>query len=253
MLTYQNDTQEKARVQANYNALAQKYIHNYIQPKSLFGLEKQQRLKIAQHYLRGVQPLSVLDLGCGPGYTTSKVASDLANATVIGVDFSAEMVHFANNNYAKQASFLQGDAEKLPFVSEQFSTVFALGVLDKFKTPHLLLCECHRVLKPKGFLLFTYPNASSLNRAFQRWFVSLQGTDKEIQNLQFLSIETLKCIVHQIGFKLMTMLFITYGNGIMMLPWSKIINSTMEKCCGQRKIGQTISMTTFWIVQKRGQ
>ena len=246
-------TQDKTDVQARYNALAQRYVRNSTHPTSLFGLEKQRRLQILQDYLLKLQPNSVLDLGCGPGYVAFQVAEDLPEATVVGIDFSAGMVRYGHNKYAEKVIFLQGDAEKLPFINEWFSAVFALGVLDKFKTPQLLLGECYRVLSPNGCLIFTYPNVSSLSRAFQRWCVSLQDANKKIQDLQFLSVENLKCIVHQVGFKIMTMSFITYGNGLIMFPWSRIGNLMMEKYCGQRKIGRAISMTTLWILQKRGQ
>ena len=87
-LTHSKNTQNKASVQARYDALAQRYIHNYIHPTSLFGLEKQRRLQIVQDYLQDLQPELVLDLGCGPGYATSKVAGDLPNAKIFGIDFS---------------------------------------------------------------------------------------------------------------------------------------------------------------------
>ena len=248
--TLPDNTQDKVDVQARYNALAQRYVRNYVHPTSLFGLEKQRRLQIVQRYLADLHPKSVLDLGCGPGYTAFQVEKDLPGVEVVGIDFSDRMVHFAHNNYAKQASFLQGDAEKLPFKSEQFSAIFALGVLGKFKTPQPLLGECYRVLHPNGCLLFTYPNVSSFSRAFRRWLVSLQNTNRKIEGTHLLSIENMKNIIHQVGFKIMVITFTTYGNGFILFPWSKTSNLTMEKYFGQSKIGRSISMTTFWILQK---
>jgi len=249
-LHHTNNTQDKEPVQARYDALAQRYVHNYIHPTSLFGLEKQRRLQIVQHYLQELQPDWVLDLGCGPGYVTCRVASDLSNTTVVGVDFSSEMVRFAHQNYQHQTVFLQGDAERLPFQDSHFATVFALGVLGKFNAPQHILEECYRVLEPDGFLLFTYPNTFSFSRVFRRWFISLRNTNKKDNGLHLHSIESIKKSVLLIGFEILNITFITYGNGFVLFPWSKVSNLVMEKCFGTNKIGQFTSMTSFWILKK---
>ena len=245
-----DNTQDKTDVRARYDALAQRYIRNYIHPTSLFGFEKQRRLQIVLRYLDDLQPNSVLDLGCGPGYTTSQVAENLSCKSVVGVDFSAEMLSFAHQNYAQWANFLQGDAENLPFQNEQFSAVFALGVLGKYKNPQKILLESFRVLRPNGYLLFTYPNVSSLILSIQRWITFFYSSDLTVEYQQIPSIAKMQNLLHQVGFKIMNRTFLTYGNSFILFPWSKMINMAFEKCFGQNLIGRSISITTFWGLQK---
>lgn len=241
---------DKKRVQALYNSIAHQYTQNYLNPKSLFGLEKQRRLKILRNYLRNQQPTSVLDLGCGPGYTTSMVADDLFKSTVVGLDYSYEMVRYASQNYRHKVLILQGDAEKLPFESEKYSVVFALGLMEKFQNPLNVFYDCFRVLKPDGYLYFTYPNKKSLIRKFRRWADLLLDKNIEIQNQSLLSGKELLNIVNYAGFKVIDLYFFTFGNSFIMFPWSETINNILEKYYSRKKIGRSISMSCFWMVQK---
>jgi len=244
------NVQDKKQVQALYDSFAQQYTRNYLNPTSLFGLEKQQRLKIVRHHLQELQPRSVLDLGCGPGYTTSMVASDLSNATVVGVDFSPEMIEVARQNHSQMAFFLQGDAENLPFESKRFSAIFALGLLEKFENPLYTLTECYRALIPGGHLYFTYPNRFSFLRIFHRWIGSFLGENTGVQDQSMFSGEGMRRILNQVGFKVLEITFLTYGNGFILFPWSEKIDLVMEKHLGKNNFGHAISMTSFWSLQK---
>ena len=58
----------------------------------------------------------VLDLGCGPGNVTTQVLMPLLPADfglLIGADLSADMIHYASNNYAhSKLRFTQFDLAK---------------------------------------------------------------------------------------------------------------------------------------------
>src|SRR5712671_3862320 len=54
--------------------------------------------------------MSVLDVGCGPGYVSA--AASERGATAIGVDFSREMVGIAKRMFP-QIEFCEGDAQNL--------------------------------------------------------------------------------------------------------------------------------------------
>lgn len=95
---------------------------------------------------------TVLDVGCGTGYF-SQLWLKHGNA-VTGLDLSAEMVAFSQGR-CPTGTFLQGDAERLPFDDNAFDVVFsslALQWCDDLSVP---LSELKRVLKPNGILGFT--------------------------------------------------------------------------------------------------
>jgi trans-aconitate methyltransferase len=67
----------------------------------------------------------ILDLGCGPGNLTEKIAQ--SGADVVGLDSSAEMIGQARRNYPA-LSFVLGDAAKMKF-RDEFDAVFSNAAL----------------------------------------------------------------------------------------------------------------------------
>src|SRR5947207_11572518 len=56
--------------------------------------------------------MSILDVGCGPGYVSAALAE--RGAVPIGLDFSAEMIAIAHKMFSL-IEFRHGDAPDLPF------------------------------------------------------------------------------------------------------------------------------------------
>lgn len=67
----------------------------------------------------------ILDLGCGPGQLTEKIAA--SGATVVGLDSSPDMIAQARQNYPKLRFVLQ-DAGAMTF-SDEFDAVFSNAAL----------------------------------------------------------------------------------------------------------------------------
>ena len=86
----------------------------------------------------------ILDLGCGDGQLTAKIAA--AGAEVIGVDASAEMIESAKKRGV--AAHL-GNAEALTFQSE-FDAVFSNAALHWVRNQDAMLAGVKRALKPGG-------------------------------------------------------------------------------------------------------
>lgn len=88
---------------------------------------------------------SILDLGCGDGQLTRRIA--VTGARVLGVDASAEMIS------AAQARGIQAElagAESLPFGIETFDAVFSNAALHWVRDQDAMMAQVHRVLKPGG-------------------------------------------------------------------------------------------------------
>jgi trans-aconitate methyltransferase len=86
----------------------------------------------------------ILDLGCGDGALTAKIAA--AGAEVIGVDSSPSMVEAAR---ARQLDARLLNAESLPFEAE-FDAVFSNAALHWVREQGAMLAGVHRALKPGG-------------------------------------------------------------------------------------------------------
>lgn len=87
----------------------------------------------------------VLDLGCGDGQLTARIAA--TGADVAGVDASAAMVEAAR---ARGIRVKLAQAEKLPFASASFDAVFSNAALHWVRGQDEMMAEVRRVLKPGG-------------------------------------------------------------------------------------------------------
>ncbi len=127
-----------------------------IHPKHLIIADKQ------PEYLRWVKrDDEVLDIGCGNGQHSLKIASKVK--AVIGFDVDETQLGLARAAAArtgvKNVKFENRSAtESFPYKLEQFDCVLFLGVLEHLTGRGKVLREVWRVLKPSGRLLLGVPN-----------------------------------------------------------------------------------------------
>ena len=86
----------------------------------------------------------VLDLGCGDGTLTQRIAA--AGAEVVGCDRSPEMLAAARS---RGLSVVQADMTSLPFTGE-FEAVFSNAALHWTRAQRQVLVGVHRALRPGG-------------------------------------------------------------------------------------------------------
>ena len=104
-----------------------------------------------------LRPTSVLDVGCGEGVVTERLAHSLAPATVLGVD--ADEGHLREEWQTRSASnlsFATGSAYDLSFEDDSFDLVCAIEVLEHLERPRDALAEMSRVAGRA--LLVSVPN-----------------------------------------------------------------------------------------------
>ena len=99
----------------------------------------------------------VLDLGSGAG-TDSLVASQMvgADGSVTGIDMTPGMLdrarRAAGEMGAGNVTFVEGEAEQLPFDDASFDVVISNGVIDLVPDKDAVFAELYRVLVPGGRL-----------------------------------------------------------------------------------------------------
>jgi SAM-dependent methyltransferase len=87
----------------------------------------------------------ILDLGCGDGQLTKRLAA--TGASVVGVDASPEMLSAARS---RGIDAREGRAESLPFADCSFDAVFSNAALHWVREQDAMLSEVRRVLRPGG-------------------------------------------------------------------------------------------------------
>ena len=110
---------------------------------------------IAARYGRGgaqAKPLSILDVGCGTGAMSARLAKW---GTVVSADYSPLALEFSRRRGLTH--LLGADAMRLPLGSECFDLITVMDVLEHLQDDQAALCEFFRVLKPGGRLIATIP------------------------------------------------------------------------------------------------
>jgi 2-polyprenyl-3-methyl-5-hydroxy-6-metoxy-1,4-benzoquinol methylase len=95
--------------------------------------------------VRVAAPASILDVGCGEGVVTERLAT-ATGASVMGVDLGTEELqgHWRRRE-GERLSFRPGSAYDLPFPDDSFECVCALEVLEHLARPRDALAELCRV------------------------------------------------------------------------------------------------------------
>jgi len=93
----------------------------------------------------------ILDLACGPGNVTRRLARLMPNSTVVGLDLSHEMleraVRLTRKEGLQNVFYMRGSALSLPFKSGTFDAASCCGALQLFPQA---IGEISRVLKAGG-------------------------------------------------------------------------------------------------------
>lgn len=139
----------------------------FLHPKHLASIQHH------DWYLDHIQPTDrVLDIGCGTGTSTRKVAECGKQAT--GFDYSQYNLNIANSicreNDLDNVNLISANAEnKLPFHNGSFDKVLFLDVIEHLYKRVNVLHEIGRILKPEGKLLLSAPNVDSSWKRVLKW------------------------------------------------------------------------------------
>lgn len=98
---------------------------------------------------------AILDVGCGTGEFTAKVAAAYPRATIVGVDIIESHLALARRRcapYGERVTFAAGDAYALAFAPASFDLVVNRHMLQAVPEPERILAELVRVARPGGAL-----------------------------------------------------------------------------------------------------
>ena len=100
---------------------------------------------------------SILDVGCGSGYTTKIISDKLKfSGSVLGIDLSLPMLKLFKKKYynIRNISTIQSDVQNHRFKKKSFDFVFSRFGLMFFNNPYLAFLNIYNSLKDKGVLSF---------------------------------------------------------------------------------------------------
>ncbi|HEU4413711.1 MAG TPA: methyltransferase domain-containing protein [Candidatus Angelobacter sp.] len=126
--------------------------------------------------LMDIQPGDrILDLGCGTGWASRRMARIAASGEIIGLDVADEMLRRAEqaSSGLKNVRYVWGSAEKIPAPVNHFNKVLSVESFYYYADQGKALDELRRVMTPEGHL-FILINLYKDNHYSLRWVGELK-------------------------------------------------------------------------------
>lgn len=106
-------------------------------------------------YLKNIDYNKLLDIGSGTGYLINMLKKYKATAEFYGLDLSEEMINISKSKNIKDAEFILGSANKLPFNDNTFDIVTCIQSFHHYPYPDEAMKEVYRVLKKGGIYILS--------------------------------------------------------------------------------------------------
>ena len=119
---------------------------------------------VAELQLQGCE--SVLDLGCGDGSVTERIADAVPKGQVVGIDASKGMLEAARPKARENLQFLLCDIDDLRF-EDQFDVVFSNATLHWVKDHVRLLSSTRVALRASGRVRFNFAGDGNCSNFFR--------------------------------------------------------------------------------------
>jgi trans-aconitate methyltransferase len=140
----------------------------------------------------------ILDLGCGTGQLTERIAQ--SGARVTGLDASAEMIGQARQNYPK-IDFVLEDAARMHY-GEEFDAVFSNAALHWMLDAEAVARAIARALKPGGRLVAEFGgkgNIAKIEQALEAVLPAYYDGRSRVPKTYFPSIAEYSAILERAG------------------------------------------------------
>jgi ubiquinone/menaquinone biosynthesis C-methylase UbiE len=131
----------------------------------------------------------ILDLGCGTGWASRRMARAAVAGEVIGLDVADEMLRRAEqaSTAFKNIRYVWGSAEKIPAADSSFSKVLSVESFYYYADQGRALDELRRVMAP-GARLFILINLYKDNHYSLRWVAELKVPVQALSETEYVAL-----------------------------------------------------------------
>jgi ubiquinone/menaquinone biosynthesis C-methylase UbiE len=140
--------------------------------------------------LMNIQPTDrILDLGCGTGWASRRLARMASGGEVVGLDVADEMLHRAEEASSEfnNIRYVWGSAENIPALDSLFTKVLSVESFYYYADQNKALRELKRVMAPEG-QLFILINLYKDNHYSLRWVGELKVPVQALSEAEYISL-----------------------------------------------------------------
>lgn len=131
----------------------------------------------------------ILDLGCGTGWASRRLARIATAGEITGIDVADEMLRRAEqaSQGIRNVRYLWGSAEKIPATDHSFDKVLSIESFYYYADQGKALDELRRVMKPGG-RLFILINLYKDNHYSLRWVQELKVPVQAFSEAEYIEL-----------------------------------------------------------------
>lgn len=155
-------------------------------------------VRMIQSWLPNFCGNRILDIGCGDGYWTTRLANSF-KSQAYGIDLNPRAVEKAGRYSGTRCNFLVASADNLPFSENAFDIVISLSAFQFFQDGAQVLREIQRVLRVNGVLILTC-DAMDYRRISRRF---LQLHQNKYHPVRYYSRDRLVSEIQNSGFRVL--------------------------------------------------
>lgn len=182
---------DKHAVAASFSKAA----HHYDQFAQLQRDIGEQQFKKVLERVQDKRCTTIVDLGCGTGYFSEKLAKRFPNSALTCFDLSAAMLQQVKKRNINKVNLQQGDIDQLPFTENSIDLIYSNLVVQWSDDLAQCLQQITKSLKKGGSAYLSTLLDGSLNELTQAWKV----VDKNPHTNRFLSLEKIQAMVKSLN------------------------------------------------------
>lgn len=126
-------------------------ISDHLYDWFMFPLEIWRLAKLRRHIVHNIPGHRVLEIGIGTGLNLPYYPSDIQ---VVGIEPFHHKLVYSRDKHPTQTniSYVQTDAQELPFAAQSFDAVIGTLVFCTIPNPVAAFREIQRIIKPEGYI-----------------------------------------------------------------------------------------------------
>ena len=165
--------------------------------------------------VKTIRPLnidSVLDVGCGEGFTLARLQKEKIGKEFEGIEYDEEAIELGKKLYPR-LTIKKGDIYRLPYKDNSFDLVVCTEVLEHLDNPRKAYKELVRV--SRKYILVSVPNEPFFTWQRMARFQNILELGAHPEHIQHWTAPAFTKFVHVRGVKLITRKF--------PIPWTMVV------------------------------